>query len=83
MCGGFAGIGCEEGFYCDFSDGTAGSPSSCGRTDQSGTCAVKPEICTQDFVPVCGCDGATHPNACAAHGKGVTVAQPGECPSPH
>jgi hypothetical protein len=40
---------------------------------------VKPEFCTEQFDPVCGCDGETHGNACAANSAGVSVASEGEC----
>ncbi len=79
LCGGFAGIHCESGLYCDYGDGTADAPSHCGANDQAGRCAPRPQMCTQQFEPVCGCDSKTHGNACAAHGRAVTVAKPGDC----
>jgi len=44
-----------------------------------GGCAVKPEMCTYDYTPVCGCDGTTYGNACGAEGAGVNVEHVGEC----
>jgi len=74
MCGGIAGFTCGDGEFCDYGG------DHCGEGDQSGTCAPRPEVCTAHYEPVCGCDGATHSNACAAASRGVSVAHPGECP---
>jgi hypothetical protein len=38
------------------------------------------DICTEQYEPVCGCDGRTYGNACHAQREGVRVAHQGECP---
>ncbi|MFP6866611.1 MAG: Kazal-type serine protease inhibitor domain-containing protein, partial [Roseibacillus sp.] len=64
------------------------SNADCGATDycfsengcnSPGICQPRPEICTLQFDPVCGCDGQTYGNACQAAAAGVNVASPGVC----
>ncbi len=75
-CGGITGVECPSGYYCQQEDGAC-----LENMDGSGTCQPVPEMCTQEFAPVCGCDGQTYSNSCQAAGAGISVAAEGECAS--
>jgi hypothetical protein len=60
----------DEASYCKKADGDC---------DGEGTCEPRPEMCTAQHDPVCGCDGSDYSNACYAAEAGVNVDYEGEC----
>jgi hypothetical protein len=73
-CGGLLGLQCADAEFCDYAP-----EAMCGRADATGVCAPRPEQCTLDLMPVCGCDGETYSNRCSANAAGVSVETEGAC----
>jgi hypothetical protein len=73
MCGGIAAFRCDDGLACIHPDGT------CGWADGAGTCVIAPQVCMDVYQPVCGCDGKTYSNRCAAEAAGASVDHEGAC----
>jgi hypothetical protein len=62
---------------------TAWSPGECQDAGPAACTLPTPgaALCTADYDPVCGCDGQTYPNACAARNV-VASFTPGACANP-
>jgi hypothetical protein len=77
-CGGIAALKCAADLFCAYT-----LEQECGKGDQTGTCAPKSAgdvACTTQYDPVCGCDGKTYGNACAARVANMSILHEGECP---
>src|SRR6201999_888617 len=48
-------------------------------SDGAGVCDARPDACTTDLAPVCGCDRRSYTNGCAAHSESTSLLHEGDC----
>jgi len=75
-CGGFTfppNPSCSADEFCEQPAG------SCLIADLPGTCQSVPEVCTEIYDPVCGCDGRTYANDCFRQQAQMALDHVGAC----
>jgi hypothetical protein len=76
-CGGFgppSAPTCADGLFCQHQPGAL-----CGAADAPGECVEIPNSCPTTGDTVCGCNGVTYANACAAARAQVGILDVGRC----
>ena len=77
-CGGLVANArsCAKGLFCEGS-----FPELACVADVGGTCQPKPDVCSDLYAPVCGCDRKTYSSDCVRRAAGVSKLSDGACAS--
>ncbi|MFT7579904.1 MAG: hypothetical protein ACI9MR_001571, partial [Myxococcota bacterium] len=75
VCGTRGADACPDGQFCEWDR----AEDICGWADAPGNCAWQPEICTEEYAPVCGCDGRSYANDCFRRLHRIGFGTPGAC----
>ncbi len=74
-CGSRGQDACPAGTFCNFGPSCATAPTDTG----GGICTPSTPLCSQFYVPVCGCDQVTYRNTCEAYSHAVSILHDGAC----
>jgi hypothetical protein len=78
-CGGIASLSCASTEFCNYESAAGGQGCDGSIADAAGVCEARPEFCTDEYAPVCGCDRRSYGNACVAHAAGTAVLHRDRC----
>jgi len=79
-CGGIASLECADpDEFCNYDPNAGGQGCDGTISDAGGVCQTRPQICTRQYDPVCGCDRRTYGNDCEANAASQSVMREGQC----
>ena len=70
---------CDSTTWCDIGGVGSATAAECRGPGTTGVCRRKPTACSDEYRPVCGCNGTTWRSECDAKVSGHSVAYRGKC----